>query len=58
MNCVWFAAGYGLQERASWGRILALVLGVINLPSVPLGTCLGIWALMVLLDKDNAAAFR
>jgi len=58
MSCIWFAAGYGLQQRAGWGRILTMVLGALSLPSVPVGTAVGIWAFMILLDKDNAAAFR
>lgn len=56
-SCVYFAAAYGLQQRAGWGRILGLVVGALLLLSFPVGTAIGIWAFMVLLDKDNAAAF-
>jgi hypothetical protein len=49
--------GYGLQQRAAWARITALVIGGLSLLSFPIGTLIGVWAFMVLLDKDNAAAF-
>jgi hypothetical protein len=55
---VWFAAGYGLQQRAGWGRILTLVLAALSVLNFPVGTAVGVWAFMLLLDKDNAAAFR
>lgn len=49
-------AGYGLLKRRSWARLLALVLGFLNLFQVPLGTALGIYTFWVLL-KDEAAAY-
>ena len=48
-------AGYGLLKRRSWARVLALVLGFLNLFNVPLGTALGIYTFWVLL-KDEALA--
>jgi hypothetical protein len=50
--------GYGLQQRAGWARITALILGGLSILNFPVGTAIGIWIFMVLLDKDNAAAFR
>ena len=47
-------AGFGLWRRASWARFLALIVGVLSLTSMPLGTLLGVGALIVLLDKDVA----
>jgi hypothetical protein len=46
-------AGYGLLKRRQWGRILALIMGILNLFNVPIGTLLGAYALFVLLQ--NAA---
>lgn len=43
------AAGWGLLQRASWARILAIVLAVISLPEIPVGTALGIYTMWVLL---------
>jgi len=46
-------AGYGLLKRRQWGRILALIMGILNLFNVPIGTLLGAYTLFVLLQ--NAA---
>ena len=51
-------AGYGLLKRKNWGRILALILGVINLPGFPLGTFLGIYTLWALLDDEGQYLFN
>lgn len=51
------AVGYGLQQRASWSRITAIVLGILSLPSIPIGTALGIWIWIVLTDEENKKAF-
>jgi hypothetical protein len=40
---------WGLFERRSWARILALVLGFLALLRFPFGTALGIYTLWVLL---------
>ena len=56
------AAGLGLLQRQDWGRILAIVLGVISLINIPFGTALGIYTLWVLVspgaDKEYAALAR
>lgn len=50
-------AGYGLLKRYSWARGLAVAVGVLNLPNVPLGTIIGAYTLLVLLQDDAAEAF-
>lgn len=45
-------AGWGLLQRRSWSRILALVVGAINLVNVPLGTALGVYTIWVLMQDD------
>jgi hypothetical protein len=42
------AAGYGILSRSSWGRIVAIVFGVLALLKIPFGTALGIYTLWVL----------
>ena len=42
--------GFGLLERQSWGRPLALVMAFIALFNVPFGTVLGIYTLWVLMS--------
>ncbi|MDX1615104.1 MAG: hypothetical protein R3300_12400 [Candidatus Promineifilaceae bacterium] len=50
-------AGVGLLRRASWGRILALVVGVLGLFNVPIGTIIGVYTLWVLLQQEATAYF-
>ena len=45
---------WGLHERASWARIVAIVLSFLSLFAFPFGTALGIWTLVVLLGYRNA----
>jgi hypothetical protein len=50
-------AGFGLLAYRPWARILALVLGILNLPGFPLGTILGVYTLYVLLDDETTQRF-
>jgi zinc-ribbon domain len=52
------AAGWGLMDRQSWARVLAIVLGFLALPSFPLGTALGIYSLWVLLHSRGGEEYR
>jgi hypothetical protein len=48
-----FAAGWGLIQRESWARPLALVLGFISLVHIPLGTALGVYTIWVLMPQQS-----
>ena len=48
-------AGIGLLRMKSWGRILAIVVGCLNLLHIPFGTALGIYTLWVLLNDESRA---
>lgn len=50
-------AGFGLLARANWARILALILGVLNLLKFPWGTALAIYTFWVLLDDETRRMF-
>ncbi len=50
-------AGYGLLKHYAWARIVALVLGFLNLLSIPFGTILGIYTIWVLLKDETAQLF-
>jgi hypothetical protein len=52
------AAGWGLLQREPWGRMLALVMGVLNLLDPPFGTALGIYTLWVLLPAESEQEYR
>lgn len=45
------AAGIGLLTRKPWARILAIVVGILNLANMPLGTLIGLYTMWVLLQE-------
>jgi len=51
------AAGIGLLQHRSWARILAIIVSVLNLLSIPVGTAIGIYGLWVLLSVDAQRIF-
>jgi hypothetical protein len=51
-------AGWGLIQRESWARMLAIVTGCLNLVDVPFGTALGIYTLWVLLPAESEREYR
>jgi hypothetical protein len=46
-----FFAGWGLLKLRSWGRPVAIVMGILVLLNMPFGTALGIYTLWVLLSS-------
>lgn len=52
------AAGWGLLERAPWGRMLAIVVAFLSLLKFPFGTALGIWTLVVLMGFRNSTLYE
>jgi len=52
------ATGWGLMERAPWGRFVAIVAAILNLIKFPFGTALGIWTLAVLLGYRNRSLYE
>ncbi|SYZ72333.1 conserved membrane hypothetical protein [Candidatus Zixiibacteriota bacterium] len=46
------AAGWGLLIRKRWGRILGIIMGILNIFDVPLGTALGVYSLWVLFNDE------
>jgi hypothetical protein len=53
-----FAAGLGLLQYKSWARILAIILGIINLILFPIGTALGIYTLIIMFNEEAKALFN
>ena len=51
-------AGYGLLKRKTWGRILAIVVGILGLLNIPIGTLIGGYTLWVLLQDDAELDFQ
>ncbi|HEX8254577.1 MAG TPA: hypothetical protein VF846_15645 [Thermoanaerobaculia bacterium] len=48
-------AGWGLSRRKSWSRVLTIVLGALALPQMPLGTALGLYAIIVMFNDETKA---
>lgn len=53
-----FFAAWGLMERQSWGRIIAILAGIFSLWRIPFGTALGIYTLWVLLPASSETEYR
>jgi len=45
-------AGIGLLKLKSWSRILAIVVGCLELFNIPFGTALGVYTLYVLMNDE------
>ena len=58
---LWGAAhiivGFPLRRRRPWARIMALILGSVDLLLLPYGTALGIYALWILLNERGKRLF-
>lgn len=50
--------GIGLLKRRRWAKLAALVLGILSLPSVPLGTAVGIYALWFYMQQGSDQVFE
>ncbi|HEV3219369.1 MAG TPA: zinc ribbon domain-containing protein [Candidatus Acidoferrales bacterium] len=51
-------AGWGLLQRESWARPLAIVVAFIGMLHFPIGTALGIYTVWALLPNDSAAEYE
>jgi hypothetical protein len=52
-----FVAGWGLMERAPWGRVVAIVAAFLSILKFPFGTAIAIWTLVMLLGYRNATLY-
>jgi hypothetical protein len=50
--------GVPLRRRRSWARIMALMLGSVDLLLLPYGTALGIYSLWLLLSESGKSLFE
>jgi hypothetical protein len=51
-------AGWGLLQHEVWARMLAIIIGVLNLFDAPFGTALGIYTLWVLVPADSEREYH
>lgn len=52
-----FVAGWGLMERAPWGRVVAIVAAFLSILKIPFGTAMAIWTLVMLLGYRNSTLY-
>lgn len=50
-------AGWGLLARKPWGRVIGIVVAILDLFNIPIGTAFGIYALWVLTEPEAEAYF-
>ena len=50
-------AGYGLLKRYPWARFLALIVAFFNLANFPIGSAIGVYTFVVLLQEDMGNQF-
>ncbi len=53
-----FFAAIGLLKMQPWGRIAAIIVGVLHVLSFPFGTALAVYTLWVLLNPETEGLFR
>ena len=53
-----YLCAYGLFNQKSWSRIFAMILSIISLFSIPIGTCIGVYGLYVLMQDDVIELFE
>jgi len=46
-------AGWGLSQHKSWARILTIILAILSLPQFPVGTAVGVYALVILFNEES-----
>jgi hypothetical protein len=46
-------AGWGLSKRKSWARLLTIILAILSLPQFPIGTAIGVYALIVMFNDET-----
>jgi hypothetical protein len=52
-----FVAGWGLMERAPWGRVVAIVVAFLSILKIPFGTAIAIWTLVTLMGYRNTSLY-
>ena len=50
--------GWGLLKRRPWARILVMILGALQLLSIPVGTIIGIYTLWALTRPEAQSLLR
>jgi len=46
-------AGWGLLKRKSWSRLLAIIIGALNILNFPVGTAIGVYTIWALTQNES-----
>lgn len=57
LSVPYLVVGWGLWKRKSWARILGIILAAMALASFPIGTMFGVYALIILFQKETEKLF-
>jgi hypothetical protein len=49
--------GIGVLGLKPWARILGIIIGIMSLPTFPIGTGIGIYALVILFNTETVSLF-
>lgn len=52
------AGGIGLLQRLPWGRVMALIAAFVCLISIPFGTAIAIYTMIILFSSGNDENYR
>jgi hypothetical protein len=58
LSIPYIICGWGLLKLRPWSRIFAIILAAISLIRIPFGTIFGIYALIILFNKETEALFQ
>ena len=58
LSIPYIICGWGLLKLRPWSRIFGIVLAAISLIHIPFGTIFGIYALIILFNKETEALFQ
>ncbi len=50
--------GWGLLNFKGWARILMIIVSILHLPTVPIGTALGVYGIWVLFNQETERLFQ
>ena len=46
-------AGWGLSKNKAWSRILTIIIAILSLPHIPIGTAIGVYALVIMFNDET-----
>jgi p-aminobenzoyl-glutamate transporter AbgT len=57
IGIVYLLTAKGIADKKNWAKIVGIILGILSLPSIPIGTVLGIFILIGLIGEEADSWF-